>query len=41
MQKCLSIGIHLLKPSVLCDNVTSVLFVDHQTYSQYNTVFKY
>lgn len=41
MQKCLSIGIHLLKLSVLCDNVTFEFSIDHQTCIQYNTVFKY
>lgn len=41
MQKCLSIGIHLLKLSVLCDNVTFVFSIDHQTCIQYTIVFKY
>lgn len=41
MQKCLFIGIHLLKLSVLCDNMTFVFSIDHQTPIQYNTLFKY
>lgn len=41
MQKCLSIGIHLLRLSVPCDNMTFVFSIDHQTCIQYNTVFKY